>query len=50
MRARPPPPLPQVPAEVAANFGTQGFDSVESVLEAKLTETDLRELGCEQMR
>jgi hypothetical protein len=39
-----------VPGDLVARFEAQGFDTIESVLEANLTETDLRELGLEQMR
>jgi GTP cyclohydrolase I len=33
-----------------AQFKEQGFDSLESLVSARLTEADLRELGVEQMR
>jgi len=39
-----------VPQSGVAAFSAQGFDSVESLVKARLGEADLRELGLEQMR
>ena len=39
-----------VSKDCVALFAEQGFDSVESIVSARLTETDLRELGVGQMR
>lgn len=39
-----------VAATGVAAFAEQGFDSVDSLISARLTEADLKELGLEQMR